>query len=200
MRDVSLIDWPHLDPDLRAKVEKTYVISSAKSCLDSCARLEYRKHLRAAGITRAETLSLWRQAREIVANLPEVAIRGTLEDFFETGCEGVMWAVYEDGKSGYDALNILEQDDWLRITDEHGKVLFEGFIDCDRKKGWHEYPMNPGHGQPCALGMWIHWTQKGWEPDDWARLFFRRHLIDNPGPALRAELVINRKRPKTPRG
>lgn len=100
-----------------------------------------------------------------------MAIRGKLEAYFETGTEGVLWAVYEDGKQGYDGLHILQQDDLLKIFGKDGSVVFSGRIDQDRQTGWAPYPFGNGNGQPVALGMWVHWTQRGYQPDDWARLF-----------------------------
>jgi hypothetical protein len=160
---------------------------------------------------------------------------GTLDGFFETGTEGVVWTIIRDPRprwwmwavalttlvtelpkmvlsfekedwqarqhgyrapasllwrmkchlrgalSGYADLVLIEHGDRLTVFGPDGETLFDGTIDCDFKAGWREYPLNPGHGQPCALGVWIHWTERGWEPDDWARLFFRED-----GPPLRA--------------
>lgn len=100
-------------------------------------------------------------------------LKGFVNWFFETGCEGICWVLELDGKQGYEALQFIEAGDWLKIYKEDGSVAFEGKIIEDHKSGWQEYPKNPGHGQPCALGLWIHWTQKGWKPDDWAALFLR---------------------------
>ena len=116
-------------------------------------------------------------------------LNGVVNWFFETGCEGVLWVFYEDGKRGYDALHEIEDGDMLAVYNEDGSIAFEGKIVSDWKIGYAEYPMNPGHGQPTALGFWIHWTQKGWQPDDWARLFIREE-----GKELRAKLI--KKKPK----
>ena len=109
-------------------------------------------------------------------------IIGTTEWFAETGSEGVCWAVHENGKIGYDGLNFLDEGDYLTIWNENGSIVFRGKIQPNYRIGYQPYPMNPKLGQPCALGFWIHWTQKDWQPDDWARLFIR----DVP---LRAELI-----------
>ena len=114
--------------------------------------------------------------------------KGQLFDYFETGTEGVVWTLVRDGatKAEQDRredLVFLKNGDWLKAFDAKGRVLFDGVIQEDRKAGWTEYPRNPGHGQPSALGFWIHWTQTGWTPDDWARLFIGRKQ------ALRAELT-----------
>ena len=115
---------------------------------------------------------------------------GALEPFFETGCEGIIWSLVEDGKQGYDGLHEIHEGDHLTVFGENNEVLFSGEISCDRRIGWMEYPLNPGHGQPAALGYWIHWTQRGWQPDDWAKLFFHPYLKGNADkPVLRAELT-----------
>jgi len=111
---------------------------------------------------------------------------GTLFGWWETGTEGAIWALDEDGKTGYEAMQVIDEGDQLKIYDENGKVLFDGIIEPDKQIGWTEYPLNPGHGQPLALGFWIHWTQKGWQPDDWAALFLREEFGKTP---LRGELV-----------
>lgn len=106
---------------------------------------------------------------------------GTLEGFFETGCEGMMWTLIQDNMKGYEAILFLKEGDHLVVFGDNEIILFDGKIKTNREIGWAEYPLNPGHGQPTALGYWIHWTQEGWQPDDWARLFFHN-------PALKAEL------------
>lgn len=110
-----------------------------------------------------------------------MVIHGVLEGFFETGTEGVIWIVYEDGFSGYEGIRVIEEGDTLTIFDYDQKVLFSGVIKMDRKTGWQPYPLNPKHGQPVALGMWVHWIQEGFKPDAWATFFFK-------DPPLRAEL------------
>ena len=45
-------------------------------------------------------------------------ITGVLDAYFETGTEGVIWSVYEDGKTGYDGLNCLHTGDHLTIYDK----------------------------------------------------------------------------------
>ena len=111
---------------------------------------------------------------------------GRVFGYFETGSEGMEWILGEDGKNGYAAFVLIEKGDHLTIWNEDGTVAFAGEIIPDWKIGWAEYPYNPGRGQPCALGCWIHWTQDGWQPDDWARLFIR-------GDLLKAEITKTKK-------
>jgi len=108
--------------------------------------------------------------------MTSIRVTGILDDYFETGCEGTYWSLYLDdpGKvanSPYQRLFILEKDDHLEIYNVDGLLITTVDIDPDYETGYTPYPKNPTLGQPLALGLWIHWTQKGWNPDDWARLF-----------------------------
>jgi len=195
--DILVKDWPGLDAETIGKIAARY-IGTLKGFLAASEDDEWLAWASDEGLTPQRVAELRDDAERHLAALPEVVIHGVLMDFFETGTEGVCWAVYEDGKQGYDGLHLLGKGNHLRVTDEHAVVRFEGYIEPDAEKGWMEYPGRPGegYGQPCALGMWVHWTQSGWEPDDWASLFFRPHLVDpeKKGPPLRAVLTYNKKR------
>jgi hypothetical protein len=99
--------------------------------------------------------------------------QGELIDFFETGCAGVIWMIYDDRYRGRDGLQMIEEGDKLTILDQLGKVVWHGVIQCDRKTGWQRYPLNPQYGQQCASGHWVQWIQKGFKIDDWAAFFIR---------------------------
>lgn len=114
-------------------------------------------------------------------------IHGVLDPWIETGNEGVVWTVYEDDKTGYDGIIALEKGDHLTIYGSDNGVMFDDIIKPDKKAGWQPYDHNPKYGQPSALGYWVHWTQSGYSPDDWARLFFQK-------PPLRADIVKRQPR------
>ncbi|MCF6276924.1 MAG: hypothetical protein L3J07_03720 [Candidatus Magasanikbacteria bacterium] len=100
--------------------------------------------------------------------------KGVIFGHFETGCEGYMWVFYEDGKEGYDGLKNLEAGDHLTIFNNDGLEIFSEIIKPDHEIGKQVIPLNPEYSQPTALGLWIHWTQDGFLPDDWAKLFFQK--------------------------
>jgi len=121
-------------------------------------------------------------------------LRGVIDGFFETGCEGILWVFIED-KADLRNMHELVEGDHLTVFAEDGAKSFDGKIECDRKIGWTAYPGNKKRGQQAALGYWVHWIQRGWQPDGWARLFLRRGFYEGRDP-LRAELI---KKPRQQR-
>jgi hypothetical protein len=113
--------------------------------------------------------------------------KGVLDWWFETGTEGVVWILQEDGKTGYSGLVVIKPGDYLKVFRADGSVIFEGGITLDITTGLQASPYNPEYKQQAALGYWIHWIQQGWSPDDWARLF----MPEEGKPHLRAELTRN---------
>lgn len=97
-------------------------------------------------------------------------VEGTLFGWFETGLEGTVWALQIDGEPSYDRLFVIEEGDHLVITSPDQEILFSGYIEQDTEAGKAARPFT-GILQPQAKGIWIHWTQKGYAPDDWAALF-----------------------------
>lgn len=62
-------------------------------------------------------------------------IHGTLEDFFETGTEGVVWSVSDDDDIGYPGLHPIKEGDHLTILDELGQRIWAGRISATEKPG-----------------------------------------------------------------
>ena len=105
------------------------------------------------------------------------SIKGTLQAFSETGTEGIIWSIYEDGREGYDGLNGLHGGDHLTIfhPGNPGIVIWEGNIDLEYERNYHPYPMNPQYGQQAIQGMWVHGIQRDVDPDTWGNWFFKEY-------------------------
>ena len=121
---------------------------------------------------------------------------GKLFDWFETGLEGVVWALQDDLHEGYDGLRVIEKGDHLTVFGARRRVLWSGTIRKDRKTGARPRPGNPKFIQPVACGCWVHWIQKGFKPDRWAKFFMRPE-----GAQLHAILIKKkgRRNPEDPR-
>jgi hypothetical protein len=99
-------------------------------------------------------------------------ISGELHPFFETGTEGVLWSIYEEGKESYDALHVLEDGDHLTVFDPHGETIWTGVVQLEYERRYRPYPQNPQYGQQEVFGFWVHGFQADIEPEQWAEMFF----------------------------
>ncbi|WP_207539664.1 hypothetical protein [Sabulicella rubraurantiaca] len=98
-------------------------------------------------------------------------IEGTLLSWFETGLEGIVWAVHEDGKAGYSGLNPLRDGDHLQILEADGTLIWEGTIDLDREVNRRPYPFNPGVSGHAVRGCWVKGLQRGVDLGLWFHWF-----------------------------
>lgn len=89
----------------------------------------------------------------------EGIVTGRCEAFCETGTEGIIWSVYEDGKTGYDGLNCLDKGDFLQIFNDVARtdVAWEGEIKL-------KYP-------PAT--RFNRGIQRGVNEKEWSDYFFR---------------------------
>lgn len=104
-------------------------------------------------------------------------IKGKLDAFSETGTEGIIWSVYEDGKTGYDALHCLESGDHLTVLDpeDHSVTLWAGNIDLEYQRNRMSSPGNPQYQQQNINGYWVHGVQVDVMPEEWALWFFNEY-------------------------
>lgn len=130
-------------------------------------------------------------------------VRGVLDPYFETGTEGVCWAVIEEGVSGYESLNVmgfsLEERFRLKIFLESGDGQFKNKVFDDHllflpsffgsahpyfKKHLQTWPS--GLGQQFVLrNMWIHDLPLNIDLGFWEALMFDKF-------PHRVELTIER--------
>lgn len=114
------------------------------------------------------------QVTKYVDPKPEPTLQifeGQVFGWFETGLEGVVWALQTFETQNYDGLIVVEKGDHLILRSQAGEVLFDGIIDPDYEIGTQSRFPGDTSGQSIALGHWIHWTQRSWLPDNWASFF-----------------------------
>ena len=112
-------------------------------------------------------------------------MKGVCLLFSETGTEGGWWAMQEDGyvaEDGhwlYEGLQYLEEGDDFTVFADDGSVLWHGIIRQDDKTGAIPHRVirkgkvviDKSWKQQVVGGMWVHWIQKGMDPEAWGELF-----------------------------
>ena len=107
--------------------------------------------------------------------------------------EGGWWAMQEDGFVSddghwkYEGIRYLEEGDDFTVYAGDGSVLFHGIIHQDSRTGviprqviCNGTPVSdPTWKQQVVGGFWVHWIQKGIDPDVWDELFtsYKRCLV-----------------------
>ena len=110
-------------------------------------------------------------------------VQGQLQAFFETGCEGSMWAVYDSAIEGYEGLHFLASGDHLVVeyTQEQDKhVLLDVELDLInttqalKHKYFKQYVRSHKTGlkQLQLAGRWIHKIPTNVDLALWGLLFF----------------------------
>lgn len=98
------------------------------------------------------------------------------------------WTVYGDGYGGHRRVHEIKEGDHLIVFRLDGTVHFSGYIKKDTEIASIPRPNHPELPQQFALGCWVYWIQEGWNPDEWALLFFQEY---------RAELLIQDSKPES---
>lgn len=104
--------------------------------------------------------------------------------------------VTEDGHWKYEGLVYLEEGDDFTVFADDRSVLFHGIIHKDTKTGANLHQVlrkgklviDRTWKRQVVGGMWVHWIQRGVDPEAWGRLFTgeRRCLLrreESPGKA-----------------
>jgi hypothetical protein len=112
-------------------------------------------------------------------------MRGVCFLFSETGTEGGWWAMQEDGfvtEDGhwkYEGLQYLKEGDDFTVYADDGSVLFHDIIRQDTRTGAIPRQVIPGGKlvnhpkckQQVVGVMWVHWIQRGVDPEAWGQFF-----------------------------
>jgi hypothetical protein len=96
-------------------------------------------------------------------------ILGTLHNFSETGTEGSWYSVFEHGKSSYDALHTLENNDYLVIY-QNLQTIWEGFICRDMTLNLTNETGYP-YPRQVVNGVIVHWAQRQVDLEKWGQWF-----------------------------
>ena len=116
----------------------------------------------------------WKAGPRTVIQPKVTPITGKLFIWAETGTEGAYWALQDDRHpQSYEGLYTIDEGDHLTILGRNKQVLWSGIITKDTETGAVPRPGNPDYIQQVALGWWVHWIQKGFEPNSWADYFDR---------------------------
>jgi len=89
-------------------------------------------------------------------------ITGELDIYEGTGTEEAYWVSYEEGLTGYNALNVTGHGDHLTIFDLNDKVVFVGEVEFEREPIFTK----------SIGGFWVHYSPLNCDENDWFKYFW----------------------------
>ncbi len=102
----------------------------------------------------------------------KTVIEGKLMPFYESGLEGTLWSIHEDGKEGYDGLNPLQSGHILTVFNDAARteVLWSGVVDFEMDRQSQSGLL---HAQKYStrLGPWGYGLPRNMHPYDWVNMF-----------------------------
>ncbi len=110
-----------------------------------------------------------------ISNTMNITIPVLLDPFFETGTEGVVWAINRLGVPGYDCLRCLKNGDGLKVLNAGYNplnVLWQGVVKLEYQRETKPYAFNPAYHKQEVGGVWVNGLQEDIDPDEWVNLFF----------------------------
>jgi hypothetical protein len=106
-----------------------------------------------------------------------IKVTGRGEAYFETGTEGVLWAVYDPNEKGYNGLYILKDGDELNIYDKNApdNILWSGIIKLEYET--YKQVLNKKYNtqQQSVCGFWVHGLQEGVDGTTWGEYFLKEY-------------------------
>lgn len=101
-------------------------------------------------------------------------LKGKLKLFLEQGMEHNALCFYENGKSGYEALNNITEENYIKIYNKQDELVFEGEIIYDDFSGWKP-TSNKLNGQLYGGVIPVNFLQYGVEPEVWFGYFAKEY-------------------------
>ncbi len=101
-------------------------------------------------------------------------LKGKLELYSEVGMEHQALCFYEEEKEGYDALNNITEEHYMKIYNKQNKLVFKGEIIYDDFTGWK--PSNDKlKGQLYGGKVPVNFLQYGIDPEVWFGYFAKQY-------------------------
>lgn len=101
-----------------------------------------------------------------------MVIEGQLDCFSETGTEGIYWSLLENGKSGYDGLHILKNNQKIIIYNNDDSILWEGVIKLEYSSSIQSNGF--GFRKQAINNLWVNGIQENIYPDIWLSMFVNK--------------------------
>ena len=108
-------------------------------------------------------------------------ILGTLLPFAEAAELGTFWAVADNNLTGYDALNILQDGDYLFVEDGNTQIEWEGAINLNRTTNLKKHPYDSNRMRQLVNDCVVNGIQEGVNPERWLLWF----LEERPAVLIR---------------
>lgn len=99
-------------------------------------------------------------------------IKGVLCPYYETGLEGTLWCLKEDGVDGWDGLHPIEKGNILTVFNDHARsdIIWTDAVELELDRERQAAYLKACKYSP-SLGPWGYGLPTNIHPFDWVEMF-----------------------------